>query len=301
MKLYRKGKVKEVYETENGEQFEFLFTDQISVFDKVIPSMVPRKGESLCRTAAHWFDLCSDLGYKTHFIDMPEPNRMRVKKVNIITDYDQITPESTNFVIPLEVIARYYAAGSFLDRIKDGRMDAAVVGFEPGYSPKYGEKLPKPLVEFTTKFEEHDRPLTEEEAMEISKLSREELDELKEAVLKIDLRIEEEVESRGLIHCDGKKEFAYDENRELMLIDTFATADEDRFWDKELYEQGELKEQSKELIRKFYRESGYHSELSEARKAGGPEPDIPPLPQEMIDAASKLYSELYEKMTGKDF
>jgi phosphoribosylaminoimidazole-succinocarboxamide synthase len=37
MQLYKKGKVKEVYEASEGE-FEFHFTDQISVFDKVIPT-----------------------------------------------------------------------------------------------------------------------------------------------------------------------------------------------------------------------------------------------------------------------
>jgi len=301
VKLYRKGKVKEVYETDDGKYFEFFFTDQVSVFDKVIPTMIPNKGESLCRTAAHWFKLCSDLGIKTHFIEMPEGNRMRVKKLNIITDYDKITPETTNFVIPLEVIARYYAAGSFLDRIKDGRMDATVVGFEPGHVPEYGEKLPTPLVEFTTKFEETDRPLTEEEAMEIASLSPEELQALKDATIKIDDRIAEEVEARGLIHCDGKKEYAYDEERNLMIIDTFATADEDRFWEAEMYDKGQLIERSKELIRQYYRNTGYHGELMAARKAGGPEPDIPPLSEEMTAAASKLYVDLFERMTGEKF
>lgn len=301
MKLYRKGKVKEVYETEDGQQFEFLFTDHISVFDKVIPSLVPHKGESLCRTAAHWFKLTRDLGIKTHFIEMPEPNRMRVKKVDIITDYNQITPQTTNYVIPLEVIARYYAAGSFLDRIKDGRMDASVVGFESGYIPKYGEKLPKPLVEFTTKFEETDRPLTEEEAKRIASLSEGELQALKDATLKIDAKIAEEVEARGLIHCDGKKEFAFDGERNLMIIDTFATADEDRFWEMELYEQGELVERSKELVRQYYRETGYHGELMAARKAGEPEPDIPPMSDEMVERTSKLYVDLFERMSGEKF
>ncbi|MFQ5986784.1 MAG: phosphoribosylaminoimidazolesuccinocarboxamide synthase, partial [Thermoplasmata archaeon] len=37
MKLLRTGKVKEVYEVDE-EELEFLFTDSISVFDKVIPS-----------------------------------------------------------------------------------------------------------------------------------------------------------------------------------------------------------------------------------------------------------------------
>ena len=51
--------MKEVYEV-SPRELEFLFTDQISVFDKVIPTLVPHKGETLCRTAAHWFQVVED-------------------------------------------------------------------------------------------------------------------------------------------------------------------------------------------------------------------------------------------------
>ncbi|HDH81859.1 MAG TPA: phosphoribosylaminoimidazolesuccinocarboxamide synthase, partial [Thermoplasmatales archaeon] len=41
--LMRKGKVKEVYDLGNG-MLEFLFTDNISVFDKIIPTSIRHKG-----------------------------------------------------------------------------------------------------------------------------------------------------------------------------------------------------------------------------------------------------------------
>src|SRR5438132_908933 len=97
----------------------------------------------------------------------------------------------------------------------------------------YGEPLPRPFVEVTTKLEKVDRELTEDEALKISKLSRVEFDDLVRTVLKIDERLNTEVRKRGLIHVDGKKEFAMDDERRLMLVDTFGTADEDRFWDLE--------------------------------------------------------------------
>ena len=53
MKLVRVGKVKEVYD--EGETLLFKFTDKISVFDKIIPTTIPFKGESLCRTSEFWF------------------------------------------------------------------------------------------------------------------------------------------------------------------------------------------------------------------------------------------------------
>ncbi|HEV8595790.1 MAG TPA: phosphoribosylaminoimidazolesuccinocarboxamide synthase, partial [Thermoplasmata archaeon] len=93
MKFLRKGKVKEVYEVSPTE-LEFRFTDQISVFDKIIPSLVPHKGETLCRTSAHWFQVVASLGVRTHFLEVMDGNRMRVRRVDVISDYPKITPTS---------------------------------------------------------------------------------------------------------------------------------------------------------------------------------------------------------------
>ncbi|MDI9378265.1 MAG: phosphoribosylaminoimidazolesuccinocarboxamide synthase, partial [Candidatus Thermoplasmatota archaeon] len=43
MELIRTGKVKEVYAVDQ-KTLEFVFTDNISVFDKIIPSSIPHKG-----------------------------------------------------------------------------------------------------------------------------------------------------------------------------------------------------------------------------------------------------------------
>jgi len=300
MRLVRKGKVKEVYEVSRAE-LEFVFTDQISVFDKVIPSLVPHKGETLCRTSAHWFKAARDMGVRTHFLGLPAPNRMRVRRVQVISEYDKIRPTTRNFLIPLEVIARYYVAGSFYDRVKAGAIRAEDVGFPKGYVPAYGERLPEPFVEVTTKLEKVDRELSKEEALTISKLSPHEYEELIEAVLRIDERLNADVRKRGLIHVDGKKEFAMDPERQLMLVDTFGTADEDRFWDAAAYERGECIELSKEFVRQHYRRIGYHQALMDARSAGRPEPDIPALPEEVLKQVSELYVGLFERLTGERF
>ena len=299
MSLIKKGKVKEVHSTEDPEVLEFLFTDNISVFDKVIPTSIPHKGETLNRTSEFWFKASEELGLRSHFIQRTGPNRMRVKKVNVIRDYDKITHDTANYLIPLEVIARYYAAGSFLDRIKKGKIDPKELGIEG--EVYYGMPLPEPFVEFTTKLEKHDRPLTEKEAQDMAGLTDEELHRLKKAVLDIDAFIEKGAGSRGLIHVDGKKEFAFDKDRELMVIDTFATADEDRFWDREKLERGEFVELSKEFVRQHYRSTGYHERLMNARDANQAEPDIPPLPENVTSQVSELYINLFERLTGLDF
>ncbi|MGQ0534639.1 MAG: phosphoribosylaminoimidazolesuccinocarboxamide synthase, partial [Methanobacteriota archaeon] len=67
MELVRKGKVKESYAVSDAE-LEFFFTDSISVFDKIIPTEVPKKGEVLCRVSAHWFKLVERAGVRSHFL-----------------------------------------------------------------------------------------------------------------------------------------------------------------------------------------------------------------------------------------
>jgi len=292
--------VKEVYEASTRE-LEFFFTDQISVFDKVIPTQVPHKGETLCRTSAHWFQVVEDLGIRTHFLRLEGGDRMRVRRVEVISDYDRITSKTTNFLIPLEVIARYYVAGSFHDRINGGRIRPEDAGFSRGHMPAYGEPLPRPFVEVTTKLEKIDRELTTQEALAISKLGRGEYDGMVDAVLKIDSRLNGEVKRRGLIHVDGKKEFAMNGERRLMLVDTFGTADEDRFWDVQEYEKGKQVELSKEFVRQYYRKIGYHQALMDARAARKPEPDIPPLPDDVTKQVSDLYVSLFERLTGEKF
>lgn len=300
MEHIRTGKVKEVYAVDDNT-LEFVFTDNISVFDKIIPSQIPRKGESLCRTAKYWFELLEKKGIKTHFIEYLPPNRMRVKRFNIIEDYDKIHEDTVNYLIPLEVICRYYAAGSLVDRVKKGKIKVEELGFEKGHELKSGEKLPRPYIEATTKLEAHDRELDDAEAKDIAGLSDADYKEIQDTVLKIDEIIQESASKHGLIHCDGKKEFGYDEHRNLMIIDTFGTLDEDRWWDAALYEQGKTVELSKELVRQHYRKTGYHAQLMEAREKGLPEPDIPALPQEVIDEVAKLYGDMYERLTGDKF
>ncbi len=297
LKFLRRGKVKEVYDAGPNE-LEFYFTDNISVFDKIIPSQIPFKGETLNHTSAHWFDVAKKMGIRTHYLGMAAPNRMRVKKVQIL---QKPTKKDNNFLVPLEFICRYYVAGSMHDGVKEGLVTAEELGFRRGYEVNYGDELPEPFFEVTTKLEKVDRHVGMAEALDISGLTLEEFNEIKEAFLKIDWRINADVKKRGLVHVDGKKEFALDSEREPMLIDTFGTADEDRWWDLKQHEQGKFIELSKEFVRQHYRDTGYHGALMEARKLGKPEPDIPALPSEMVKKVSELYIDLFAKITGEKF
>ena len=167
MRFLKSGKVKDVYEVDENE-LEFLFSDRISVFDKIIPSSVPCKGETLARASAYWFDVAKQLGVKTHYLKLVPPNRMRVRKVDVISDYSLLTPKTTNYLIPLECVTRYFVYGSLWDRVKQGEVKPEDLGFPAGHEIKPAEPLPEPFLEVTTKLEKVDRHLTTEEALRIS-------------------------------------------------------------------------------------------------------------------------------------
>ena len=292
--FWKDGKVKNIYVSPDEKQLMFFFRNDISVFDKRIPSEIPGKGAALSTETAHWSQLMNNNKIKNHYIRHVDANTMIAKRFPVVK---KPTTETDSYYIPLEFIARYYAAGSLLDRIADGRIDYRDLGFD--HKPEAGERLPQPLVEATTKFEKFDRHLDHKEMLEISGLTPAEYEEAEIQVLKIDNMIEREVDPRGLIHADGKKEFAFDEGRTLTNVDTFGTGDEDRFWKKEPFEkEGKRVEMSKEHVRQYYRNIGYHAELMAAREAGKEEPDIPPLPPEQIVKTSEIYKILHQKITG---
>lgn len=299
-KYIRRGKVKEVYEVSPTE-LEFRFTNDISVFDKHIPSEIPHKGETLALTAAHWFDQCSRLKIPHHFLGLSGPTAMRVRRVQVVPKPRTLGPNPKNFLVPLEFIVRYYVAGSLWDRVKAGTTGAEQLGLPAGRTVTYGEKLPEPLFEVTTKLEPVDRLLTRAEGLELSALDARQMGEIQEMILRIDAAMESEIEPRGLIHVDGKKEFAVDSDGQLMVVDTFGTADEDRFWDRDALQRGRHTEFSKEFVRQHYRSTGYFDALQKARAEGTPEPPIPALPPLLVDEVSRLYTTVYQRLTGQPF
>ncbi len=299
-KYLRRGKVKEVYEVSPTE-LEFRFTNDISVFDKHIPSEIPHKGETLAATATHWFELCGRLGIPHHFLRRSGPTAMRVRRVEVVPHPQSLGPHPKNYLVPLELIVRYYVAGSLWDRLKAGKVTAEALGFPAGKTVAYGEPLPEPHFEVTTKLEKVDRLLTRAEALELAAIDRGQLETLRETSLRIDAAMAREIAPRGLLHVDGKKEFAVDHDGVLMVVDTFGTADEDRFWDKDAYDRGRQVDFSKEFVRQHYRASGYFDSLQKARESGEAEPPIPALPPLLVDEVSRLYTTVYERLTGEPF
>jgi len=294
----KSGKVKDIYEF--GVHLKFKFSNRISVFDQIIPSEIAVKGEVLCRIAKFWFDRVEKEDIcKTQYVSANDKDITSLapgdfkNKIFEIANNEMIVKKTD--VIPLEFIVRHYNAGSYYKR----------------NGGKYGKKFSEPIFEITTKFEKYDRLIAEEEALEISKLKKDDLEYIKEIILKIDDVIEKQVEKRNLIHVDGKKEFGI-LNGEILLIDTFGTPDEDRFWDVEEYKKGNFVELSKEFVRQYYEnllcvcpkcneKFSYRDFLYAQREKNLSEPLIPPLSDEMIKKVGDLYAGMYERITGEKF
>ncbi|HLM70871.1 MAG TPA: phosphoribosylaminoimidazolesuccinocarboxamide synthase, partial [Thermoplasmata archaeon] len=58
---------------------------------------------------------------------------------------------------------------------------------------------------------------------------------------------------------------------------------------------------SKEFVRQHYRGTGYYDQLLKAREEHTAEPAIPPLPPLLVDEVSRLYTTVYQRLTGEPF
>ncbi len=295
--LIHQGSVKDIYRLE-ATRYEFQFSDRISVFDCPIPSVVPGKGRALCDMACYWFGMLDSLGIAHHMVERSGPESIVVKPVQIIRDYAKIVDGRTNHLIPLEFVVRHYVAGSLNDRLSRGDVEPSEVGLTRE-GVKYGVRLPRPYFETSTKLERVDRLLSPQEALEVSRMPAERFKEIEQICLRIDSAMEDALAPTNILHVDGKKEFGYDVDGTLMVVDVFGTLDEDRFWDRLRYEkENECIELSKEAVRQYYRKTGYKDALYDARGKGLPEPPIPPMPQWLIDEVSGLYADVARQICG---
>lgn len=238
----------------------FIFSDDYSVFDwGKMPDQIPYKGASLCLDGAYFFELMDEKGMPTHYQfledkegnglnahDATEPvNRMRIKLVRVIKpeytekddkrvyDYSVFDPYMSNFLIPLEVIYRngLPTGSSIFKRLKKGEMTPEDLNLD--HYPEENEWFVYPKIDFSTKLEEGDRyPSWKERwqwARQISGMNVEETDDMRWLVDKGNRLITRETKRIGLDNWDGKFEFAFDPDGNIIFVDVTGTPDECRF------------------------------------------------------------------------
>lgn len=276
-KLY-KGKVRDVYDL--GDSLLMVATDRYSAFDRNL-AVIPDKGALLTAITKWWFEQTKHI-VKNHVISFPDPNVMWCRKYE---------------VLPIEIIVRGYITGvtntSLWHTYNQGQRDFGDFTLPEGLHKN--QKLPKPVLTPTTKFEKHDRPLTPQEAVSEGLVDAKVWDKAQELALKLFSFGQKIADKKGLILVDTKYEFGLD-NGSLVLIDEVHTPDSSRYWLKETYQQqidkGEEPDYyDKEFIRLWFK----------ARFDPYNDKQAPKLPPKIGHELIARYRYIYEQLSGKPF
>ncbi|MFD9333697.1 phosphoribosylaminoimidazolesuccinocarboxamide synthase [Streptomyces sp. NPDC060028] len=262
------------------------FTDRYSVFDfGVMPDEIPGKGKASCAMAVRSFGLMADAGISTHFVEQVSDNAIRIKLLDI--DFEgRRARTGPGGMIPLQVVYRgaLPRESSVHRRVAAGRLDPALV---PGRREPGSPWLAEVMVEFTTKFEETDRFVTREEAAAVGRVGLEDIARIEKLTQALAPVLTAHCESVGMELVDGKAEYGFDADGELMVIDHAGTPDENRF-----YHDGVPV--CKELLRHLH--PGLRELVQQNIRAGLPRDRWAP-PAPLGSAAVAATSEVYAALT----
>ena len=203
--LLYEGKAKKVYTTENPDVLIVDYKDDATAFNGVKKGTIVGKGVVNNRMTNHIFKMLEEKGIPTHFIEELSDRETAVKKVEIV---------------PLEVIVRNVAAGSFSKKL----------GIEEGF------RLLSPTLEFSYKNDELGDPMINDYyAVAIGAATREEIDKITELVFKINEILVDYFKSIKVDLIDFKVDFGRYKGQ-IILADEISP-DTCRFWDSETHEK----------------------------------------------------------------
>ncbi|BAY62971.1 phosphoribosylaminoimidazole-succinocarboxamide synthase [Calothrix brevissima NIES-22] len=198
-KLYE-GKAKILYTTDDPEVLLADFKDDATAFNAQKRGSIQGKGNINCIISSKLFQQLEAQGIKTHFIDSPAPNQMRVKAVKIV---------------PIEVVVRNIAAGSL----------CAQTGLA------LGTILKQPLVEFYYKNDQLGDPLLTRDRLFLMELATlEQVETITHLALQINEFLRSFWHSCGITLVDFKLEFGLDSQNQVILADEISP-DTCRLWD----------------------------------------------------------------------
>lgn len=272
------GKVRELYEVSH-DRLLMVATDRISVFDVILPDLVPDKGRVLTALSSFWFDLTASL-VANHVISA-DP-----------TDFPEIAGESVagramlvhaTRPVRLECVVRGYLFGSAW---KEYRELGTIGGWPAPPGLEEAAPLPQPVFTPTTKAETgHDELLSAEDA--ISLVGRTRFERVRDLAIDLYELGAGHAQSRGLILADTKFEFG-ELDGEIILIDECMTPDSSRYWPADEYRVGTTPPSfDKQYVRDYMESTGWNKE-----------PPAPQMPDEVIERTRSKYVEAYETITG---
>ncbi|WP_395110913.1 phosphoribosylaminoimidazolesuccinocarboxamide synthase [Actinomadura sp. SCN-SB] len=272
MELVHSGKVRDVYA--DGDDLILVASDRVSVYDVVLPTLIPDKGKILTRLSLWWFERLKDVipNHVVSATDVPDEWAGRAIRCRRLS------------MLPVEWIARGYLTGLGLKEYqKNGTVSG--VPLPPGLVE--ADRLPEPIFTPTTKAAEgHDEFITYEDVA--AEIGADTAAHLKDVTLEIYRRGAELAAERGIIIADTKLEFGRAADGTLMLADEVLTPDSSRFWPADEWRPGRPQHS---LDKQYVRD--WSSTLDWDRTPPGPA-----IPQEIVDATRARYVEVYERLTG---
>jgi phosphoribosylaminoimidazole-succinocarboxamide synthase len=278
------GKVRDLYEITEGEYAGNLLmvaSDRLSIFDFVLETTIPDKGEILTRMSLWWFEQLKDIA-PNHLVSTDVPEAVKGRAV-VVQNLD---------MFPVECVARGYLTGSGL---VDYNATGEVCGIRLPAGLVDGSRLEEPIFTPATKADlgDHDENVSYE-AVEKTVGARAAA-ALKHQTMLVYQRAESMARERGIILADTKLEFGKLRDGTLVLADEVLTPDSSRYWPADDYQPGRAQPSyEKQIVRNWALspESGWDKSSGEAP---------PPLPQEVVDRTRSRYIEAYERLTGEKF
>ena len=286
--LFIRGKVRDTYDL--GSHLLIVATDRISAFDSVLPCGIPLKGHVLNRLSSFWFRRTAEIVPNhmaeavdnVHCVDSYLPADKRFPCPSYLRGRSMVVKKVKR--IPVECVVRGYISGSaWAEYQKHGTVNGEAMP----KGLKESQELKEPIFTPTTKAETgHDEPITMKDIIKLIGLHT--AQEIEEKSLAIYNYAREYARSQGIIIADTKFEFGIDNGR-LTLIDEILTPDSSRFWDAEQYKAGQSQASyDKQPVRDWLVASGWDKE-----------PPAPTLPEDVIEATTRIYVHAYEKLTGR--
>lgn len=281
LKLFKKGKVRDVYEVE--DKLLIIATDRVSAFDVVLPNGIPDKGKTLTQISTYWFNQTKDI-VPNHIVatEVKDYPSVLHKFADILEGRSMLVKKAT--VLPVECIVRGYLSGSGW---KEYQKTGSVCGIKLPEGLVQSAKLPEPIFTPSTKADEgHDVNISFDEMVKI--VGKDVAEKLRDITLAVYKRGRDIAEKKGIIIADTKMEFATLPNGEIILVDELLTPDSSRFWSVADYKPGKSQDSyDKQIVR------DYLLTLNWDQTYPGPA-----LPDDVVQKTAQRYREILSIITG---
>ena len=194
------GKAKKVFATSDPNLVIVDYKDDATALDGAKKGTIVGKGVINNKMSNFMMQKLEKVGVPTHFVEQLSDRETLVKKVSIV---------------PLEVIIRNIAAGSFSKR----------------YGVPEGTELKISTIEFSYKNDDlHDPLINDYHAIALGLATPEEIEQIKDYAFKVNDMMREYLLTLGIILVDFKLEFGKTADGQIVLADEISP-DTCRFWD----------------------------------------------------------------------